>query len=452
MQTVLGIVCLIAILTVIVVVHEGGHAAAARLCGARVTEFFVGMPWGPEVARRSRRSGIKYGATLALVGGYTKIAGMAPCEDRRAALVLALVNARGRVTVAEVAEVLGCDEGSEDPYLLLGMLADWGSIREVWPEGSRHGRRDYPEAYETVARDPNGLTVFDRGHDFALPGSTRDGDPYLPQVSADAFFAAEQKRTYQGLSVPKRLLVLVAGVACNIALAFVVFMVYYMVHGVPVGVSPDIAAVSEGSPAAAAGLQAGDRIVEVEGTPVDGYAEVGAALDAADASDGLALSYERGGERHDAVLDVGGDGVLGIYYGYVYGGLGFGAAAAASASYIGSVAQAVASLLVPTQTASVLQDSAGVVGIAVLAQDAVAGGGWSVLTLLGMLSLSLGWMNLLPIPPLDGGKVAIELVQVLLRRPVSAAAQGAASAVGLALFVLLFVYMVVQDAGRLVGA
>ena len=65
------ILCFLIILTLLVVIHEAGHATVARLCGVRVTEFFVGMPWGPEVSWRSKRSGIKYGATFALVGGYT---------------------------------------------------------------------------------------------------------------------------------------------------------------------------------------------------------------------------------------------------------------------------------------------------------------------------------------------------------------------------------------------
>ncbi len=133
MQVLLAVVCLLAILTAIVVVHEAGHAVAARLCGARVTEFFVGMPWGPEVSRRSSRSGIRYGATLALLGGYTKIAGMVRVDDRSAPLVLALVNARGRVSVDEVAQVLGCEDEPDGARAVLEMLADWGSIREVWP-------------------------------------------------------------------------------------------------------------------------------------------------------------------------------------------------------------------------------------------------------------------------------------------------------------------------------
>ncbi len=87
-----------------------------------------------------------------------------------------------------------------------------------------------------------------------------------------------------------------------------------------------------------------------------------------------------------------------------------------------------------------------------IAQDAVLGGAWSVLTLLGMLSLSIGWMNLLPIPPLDGGKVLVELVQALIRRPVPLEVQGVLNLVGMGLFALLFFYMVVQDVGRIVGA
>ena len=446
MQVLLAVVCLLAILTAIVVVHEAGHAVAARLCGARVTEFFVGMPWGPEVSRRSSRSGIRYGATLALLGGYTKIAGMVRVDDRSAPLVLALVNARGRVSVDEVAQVLGCEDEPDGARAVLEMLADWGSIREVWPDGARRRRGDLPDAYETVARDPRGLTVLDRGHDLEAPGSTRDGDPYRPPLSPEEFLEFERGRTYQGLGFMRRLLVLVAGVACNLALAFLIFMLYYMLHGVPAVVSDEVVDVVPGGAAAEAGMVAGDRIVEVDGRAVDGYAELGSAPGSVD------IVYEHEGERVSATAELGEDGQIGVYYPVENRGLGLAEAASASVGYIASVAGAVASLLVPTQTAEVLGDSAGVVGIAVIAQDAVLGGAWSVLTLLGMLSLSIGWMNLLPIPPLDGGKVLVELVQALIRRPVPLEVQGVLNLVGMGLFALLFFYMVVQDVGRIVGA
>ncbi len=94
MNTIVTVLCFLLILCVIVVVHEGGHALVARLTGMRVTEFYVGMPYGPEKSYVSKRSGIRYGATLALLGGYTRICGMAFSQDKRMALALALVNAR----------------------------------------------------------------------------------------------------------------------------------------------------------------------------------------------------------------------------------------------------------------------------------------------------------------------------------------------------------------------
>ena len=59
--------------------------------------------------------------------------------------------------------------------------------------------------------------------------------------------------------------------------------------------------------------------------------------------------------------------------------------------------------------------------------------------------MSLGFMNLLPVPPLDGGKILIETVQLVLRRPISKRAQTAVSYVGLAFFIFIFVYALRND-------
>jgi regulator of sigma E protease len=59
--------------------------------------------------------------------------------------------------------------------------------------------------------------------------------------------------------------------------------------------------------------------------------------------------------------------------------------------------------------------------------------------------MSLGFMNLLPIPPLDGGKILIEVVQAITRRPLSPKAQIAISYVGLAFFVFIFLYALQHD-------
>ena len=68
-----------------------------------------------------------------------------------------------------------------------------------------------------------------------------------------------------------------------------------------------------------------------------------------------------------------------------------------------------------------------------------------------MLSASLGWMNLLPIPPLDGGKVLFELIRLVIRRDVPLWLQAALSWVGILLFALLFAWLLVHDVGGLAG-
>lgn len=447
----ISILCFVLILTILVVVHEGGHALVARLCGVRVTEFFVGMPFGPEVSWRSRRSGIKYGATLALLGGYTKIAGMVGERDPRASLALALVNARGRVSVDETAQVLGCapEEASE----VLALLADWGSIEEDWPADAVHGRNDLPAVYRTPRRDARGLTVYDRGHDFNLPGATKAGEPYFPAVGADAFYQQERSRTYSGVTVPKRLAILVAGVACNIALALVLLAGYCMVVGVSTvtGIDPAVQSVVAGSHAEAAGIQPGDEIVGINGVPVADPESVSAALQTIDAAGPVDIAFIHDGAEHHATVDMEPRDALGIYYGYTteLKHLGLGEALRYAVDYTGVVAQSVGSLLVPSKAGEVLQQSSGVVGIATLTHDAVLSGVGPVILLAAMLSMSLGWMNLLPVPPLDGGKVLIELIQVVVRRPLSLRAQAVANMVGISLFLLLFFYMVVQDVSRI---
>ena len=62
--------------------------------------------------------------------------------------------------------------------------------------------------------------------------------------------------------------------------------------------------------------------------------------------------------------------------------------------------------------------------------------------------MSLGFMNLLPIPPLDGGKILIEIVQLIIRRPLSIRAQTIVSYVGVAFFLFIFVVALRNDIVR----
>ena len=118
--------------------------------------------------------------------------------------------------------------------------------------------------------------------------------------------------------------------------------------------------------------------------------------------------------------------------------------------YFTSTVGYVAQLFQPAHTAEVVSQSTSIVGISVMASQAAQTGVESFLLLMAAISLSLGIMNLIPIPPLDGGKLLIELVQLVIRRDISPRVQGYLSYLGLALALVLFFAVLRQDILRFV--
>lgn len=114
-------------------------------------------------------------------------------------------------------------------------------------------------------------------------------------------------------------------------------------------------------------------------------------------------------------------------------------------SYLGVVIDAVSGLFNPATTAETVSQSSSVVGIVALTGEVFSQGLQNGLFFIAAISASLGIMNLIPIPPLDGGKFLVEIIQKIISRPVSAKVQNVISMVGLALFILLFVVLLNQD-------
>ena len=118
--------------------------------------------------------------------------------------------------------------------------------------------------------------------------------------------------------------------------------------------------------------------------------------------------------------------------------------------YIGMVVQAVAGLFNPATAAQTVSDSTSIVGIAVMSKDFFQAGLVQGLEFMAMISVSLGIMNLLPIPPLDGGRFVVEIFQKGTRQMVSQKAMNYMSMAGMALFLGFFVIMLNQDIQRFV--
>ena len=438
------------VLSLLVFLHEGGHYLAARAFGVRVTEFFLGMPCPLKLSRKSARHGTEVGVTPILLGGYTRICGMEADEDELAPRILGIVQREGRVRAADVAAEVGCDE--DRAYGVLAMLSDWASIRPFYdPElGEKPSQSTYPEAFETLARDPDMLTEYDRGHDFTRPGSTKAGEPHVSELSDEELYQLDRKRTYKGVGFGPRVCMLLAGPLVNLVLAFLIVTISIMVMGVTVvSDSPTLAAVSEDGYAAAAGISGGDTIVAIDGAEVASWTEICDALDPLLASGtDFEVTFVHDGQTTTSLVDLP-DGeevaLFGITAMVETYHPGLFEAASYALGYARQVGSFALKLITPSETIGVLEQSTSVVGISVMASEAAASGPIDLALFVGAISMSLGFMNLLPIPPLDGGKILIELIQLIVRRPLSTRAQNIVSYVGLAFFLFVFVFVLRND-------
>lgn len=444
------------LLSILVFVHEGGHYVAARLFKVRVTEFYLGLPCRLKLFHKSRAHGTEVGVTPFLLGGYNRICGMeGDGDDELLAPAFAIVQREGRVSAEDVAKELEVD--MDRAYALLVTLSDWAAIRPYYdPElGEKPTQRDYPRSFETLERDAAMLTEYDDGHDFSQEGSTLAGAPRPLEAPLEQL-EVERSHTYLGCGFFKRFAMLLAGPFVNILLAFALITGTYMAveYQVPVN-SNQIASVNEGSIAEASGLRAGDTIVSIAGTPIEDWDGITSAIDAACAKgEDFAIEVVREGqpEKQTLMIDLPDEGadIIGIRPQTESYRLSFAEAVQGAWNYAGMVATFAIRLIMPTHTMEVLESSSSIVGISVMASEAASAGLLDVIAFMAAISMSLGFMNLLPIPPLDGGKILIETIQAITRRTISTKAQTAISYVGLAFFLFVFIVVVRNDVLRFV--
>ncbi|MDO4538878.1 MAG: site-2 protease family protein [Coriobacteriales bacterium] len=441
------------LLSLLVVVHEAGHFFVARAFGVRVTEFFLGLPCRLKLSHKSKKRGTEVGVTPLLLGGYNRICGMECTDDDRMPQAFAIVQREGRVAAEDLAAEMGIEV--DEAYTLLVGLSDLAAIRPYYnPElGEKPTQRSYPEAFETVARDANLLTEYDKNHDFEAEGFTAGGAP-RPLSDPARQLEIEKSHTYAGCNYPKRLAMLFAGPLVNLVLAFVLVVCSYMSMEFQKAVNENvIGTVAQDSIAEASGLLANDKVLSVAGNPTSDWMSVRDALRAACAAgQDFDVVYERDGAQATAHIDLPDEGaeLIGVEPQYEPYHLTLAEASQDALLYAQTVGSYVARLIMPQHTMEVLNSSTSVVGISVMASQAANTSLLDFVALMAAISMSLGFMNLLPIPPLDGGKILIETIGAIRRKPLTLKAQAAIGYVGLAFFLFIFFVVIRNDVMRFV--
>jgi regulator of sigma E protease len=395
-------------LGLLVFLHELGHFSVARLVGIKPRAFYVGFP--PALVK-TERAGVEYGIGVIPLGGYVRIPGM---------LRPAPADFASRIEPAR----------REDPALSPSAnVVQRRLAAEDW-EGARTALPQLDAALEQASL----RTSARRSAELAV----REVDE---GTGADAYWRQP---------IWKRVATIAAGPGMNVLVAFVLFFAVYAT-GAPTGrASTEVASVEAGSPAASAGLRAGDRIVAVNGHRTRTFEAVSSEIGRSQGRP-LTVTVEREGQTVTlpSRRPVQRDGRA--VWGFVPASereshpLGESARFAARDCWriVTGTVQSVRHLFGESEGAQVT----GPVGVVRTSEQALTLGLQWYLILLGVISMSLALFNLLPLLPLDGGHLLFALLEGVRGRSVPRRAYELASQLGIALLVLVYVFAFLNDLG-----
>lgn len=261
------------------------------------------------------------------------------------------------------------------------------------------------------------------------------------------------KRRYYAHPLWQRLLFLVAGVLMNLVAAYLLlFIVGLQGYYVPTTTIQEVVA---DSPAAAAGIQAGDIIVSIDGLPAQDWDSVRAVISEKPGRT-VAVVVEREGQQVTLQAEVGeqeGAGFLGVAPSQERMPATFGTAGSFASSRFWAMFTAIfvelGKLITGQSQVTGSEGLAGPIGIVAISSQAFQGGYY--LALLAFISIQLAILNMIPLLPLDGGHFAINLLQALFRRVFSLKTFERISMVGIGLFLLLALVATGNDLGRIFG-
>ncbi len=277
----------------------------------------------------------------------------------------------------------------------------------------------------------------------------------------DRMTPEERQGSFHGKPVSQRAAVVAAGPIANFILALLIFTLWYWVNGVH-SVEPRVDAVVPDTPAARAGLVAGDLIVEIEGTAIDSFEKVQQIV-GTNVGKPLQFIVERAGSRvplsvtpevREQVDDKGDKQkmvVIGVKRTATPDSVkrfqpnpieAFGLAVDRTKFIVTSTLGYLGDVFGGRQSGDQL---GGPIRIADIAGRVAQQGVEYLIHLTAFISVSVGLINLFPIPLLDGGHLMFYAVEAIRRRPLSERTQEIGFRIGMAVVLSLMVFATIND-------
>ncbi|HCS18836.1 MAG TPA: RIP metalloprotease RseP [Erythrobacter sp.] len=287
----------------------------------------------------------------------------------------------------------------------------------------------------------------------------------IPDPDAAARASAEERAgSFHHAALWKRALIVFAGPATNILLTLAIFAGFFMLYGKPVpGDAAEqltVAEFAEISPARSAGIEVGDRIVAIEGERMEDFRDVqdsimlypGRTLDVTVERDGAERIFEvpvRSVEMEDRFGNVSKVGLIGIASGAAsfdfepQGPIAaLGLAVDHSLGIVDMMVTGIGQIFTGERS---VQELGGPVKIAKFSGEQLSLGAMAFINFAALISLNLAFINLLPIPALDGGHLAFYAVEAVRRKPVGPRGTEVAYRAGVALVLMLMVFVTIND-------
>jgi regulator of sigma E protease len=435
----------IAVLSVLVLVHEWGHFIVAKLCGMRVEEFALFF-W-KRLVRLGVRNGTEYNIRSIPLGGFVKIAGMEPDDISNGA---PLFKRRGNdSSYAANTSAIYLRGLSEEAMAEIDFKQVSERVQQAVEQAvDKHGDlKSEGKAELRTLLAGTGLNTEEHRYIEAVLAT----DSYIPDPDG-----------YNQRPIWQRAAVIFAGPFMSLFFGYALFCVMGFTTGLPDAmdrVLPVVETVVQGKPADKAGIKAGDRVLQIDDVKInDGNQMVNIIHNSVNKP--LHLLVDRDGDTLAFTVTPYADEEPGVNGKTIkVGRLGFMPRPEMILKRYTPVASVklgtrfitnyISTTLKTLFSKHVRENIGGPVAIASQIHEARKDGPVAVLLIAAMLSVSLGVINLFPIPILDGGHLLLLGIEAIRRQKLTTRETQVAQMFGLSVIGALFIFVMFNDIMRL---
>lgn len=392
-----AIIAFLFVFSVIVIIHEFGHYYFAKKAGILVREFAIGM--GPKIFQ-VRKGETVYTLRLLPIGGYVRMAGHDEDEQEIKPGMMITIE----LDKENIVQKLNFDE-----HLIIE-----NSVPFQIEEADLH-RSMTLSGYFVNSEEKVNLTVSKQATIIESDGTE--------------VVVAPIERQFNSASLWNRIKTNAAGPMNNFILSIIIFIIVgFMQGGVPSN-DPVIGQVSNQSAAQEAGLQTSDKIISIDGVDIHSWDDM-TSIVRSSADKTLSVTIQRNGDTKNVSITpksvegqngskIGQLGVTRTLDNSILSILGYGFTQ--TISVIVLVLSALGSIFTKGFN---LNQLGGPVAIYSLTSQVAKNGLIDLLSFMGMISANLGVMNLLPIPALDGGKLVLNFIEGIRKKPLDPEKEG----------------------------